>query len=219
LPDDTDAVGIVRHQPGLVLAGETAEGGEGGEVAVHREHAVGKDQGMAVPGTSLEQERAQVVEIVVGERHDGRAGQAGACPQAGMRELVDQYEIAAADQRRNDPGVGEIAGTEHAGVGCSFEAREPRLQRLVERMVPGDEARGPGADAILRDGIAGGILERGMGGEPEIVVARERYETPAATLDDDITARGGHQRATQVLSFEAGKLGGGEVVEGGHFLL
>ncbi len=82
---------------------------------------------------------------------DGRAGEPRAGPQAGMGELVDQHEIAAADQRRHDAGIGEIAGAEHAGRRGTLEPRQPRLQRVVERMVPGDEPRGAGADAIFRD--------------------------------------------------------------------
>ncbi len=135
-----------------------------------------------------------------------------------MGELVDQDEIAAADEGRNDPGVGEIAGTEHARCCGSLEAREPRLQCLVERMVPGDEARGAGPDAVLGDRVAGRVLERGMVGESEIVVARERYQPPTVAFDDDVVARRGHQRTAQMLPFEGGQLGGGEVIEGGHFL-
>ena len=44
-----------------------------------------------------------------------RAREPRAGPQAGMRQLVDQHEVVAADQRRDDADIGEIAGAEHAG--------------------------------------------------------------------------------------------------------
>jgi hypothetical protein len=111
-------------------------------------------------------------------------------------------------------GIGEIAGAEHATSGGSLEPRQPALQRVIERMVSGDEPRRAGADAILRDGGPGGFGECGMIAEPEIVVARKRHQAPPVALDHDVAARGGHQRPAQVAGLEAGKLRRREVVEG-----
>ena len=169
--EDPDAVGIVRHQPGVVFAREPAERGEGGEVAVHGEHAVGEDQGLAMAGAALVQQRPQVVEIVVPERHDGRAGEPRPRPQAGMGEFVDQHEVAAAGQRRDNAGIGEIAGTEHASRSGALEPRQPGLQRVIKRMISGHQPGGAGADAVLRDGFPCRIGQRGMAAQAEIIVA------------------------------------------------
>ncbi len=56
-----------------------------------------------------------------------------------------------ADQRRNDAGIGEIAGAEHAGGLGALEPGEPRFELGVERMVAGDQPRGAGADAVARE--------------------------------------------------------------------
>ena len=87
-------------------------------------------------------------DVVVAERQHGGARQPRAGPQAGMRQLVDQHQVVAADQRRNDAGIGEIAGAEHAGRLGALEPGEPRFELGEQRMIAGHEPRGAGADAI-----------------------------------------------------------------------
>ncbi len=77
-----------------------------------------------------------------------------------MGELVDQDQVVAPDQRRNDAGIGEIAGAEHAGGLGALQRGQPRFELGVERMIAGDEARGAGADAIALDRRDGRRLDR-----------------------------------------------------------
>ena len=126
--DHAEAVGVVGHQPGVVTRGQRRELMQRREVAVHGEHAVGDDQRALMTPAMLRQQRPDMPDIVVAERQHGGARQPRAGPQAGMRQLVDQDQVAAADQRRHDAGIGEIAGAEHAGGFRALEPREPLLQ-------------------------------------------------------------------------------------------
>ena len=45
-----------------------------------------------------------------------------------MRQLVHQHQPVAADQHRDDAGIGEIAGAEDDGGFGPFDAREARFQ-------------------------------------------------------------------------------------------
>ncbi len=68
-----------------------------------------------------------------------------------MRQLIRQHQAVAADQHRDDAGIGEIAGAEHAGGLGLFDAGEARLQLGIERVIAGDQARGAGAGAVALD--------------------------------------------------------------------
>ena len=52
-------------------------------------------------------------------------------------------------------------------------------------MIAGDEPRGAGADAVALDRLDGGVLERRMLGQAEVVVAGERQQPPAVALHPD----------------------------------
>ena len=146
--DDADAVGVVGHQPGVVLVGQRVQFGERREIAVHREHAVGDDQRMVVAGAMFGQQFAGMVEVVVAEGHDLAARQLRPGKQAGMRQFVDQDQAVAPDQHRNDAGIGEIAGAEHDGGFGLLERGQAGFQLGVKRVIAGDQARRAGARAI-----------------------------------------------------------------------
>ena len=155
--------------------------------------------------------------VVVAERQHLGARQPRAGPQARMRQLIDQDQVAAADQRRGDAGVGEIARAEHAGGLGALEPRQPLLQLGVERMIAGDEPRGAGADAVALDRRDGGGLQRRMLAQAEIIVAGERQQPPAVALDPEIAEPAGrHERAAQVRLLQRRKLLPCEFIERGH---
>ena len=81
-------------------------------------------------------------DVVVAEGQHLAARQPRAGPQAGMRQLVEQHQIVAADQARDDAGIGEIAGAEDAAGFGALQPRQPRFEFGEQRMVAGDEPRG-----------------------------------------------------------------------------
>ena len=120
-------------------------------IAVHGENAFGRDHGMIEARPVLMQQLLGMRDIVVPEKLHVGAAEFGPAADAGMRKLVAQDEIAAAGNRRQDPGIGEIARAEHASGLRALELRQPRFEFGIERMVAGDEARGAGAHAEAAD--------------------------------------------------------------------
>ena len=84
-----------------------------------------------------------------------RAAQFGAGMNASMRQFIHEDQIVGADHSRNDPGIGKIAGTEHAGRLTAFQSRQPCFKFVVERMIAGNEARRASADPISFNGLDG----------------------------------------------------------------
>ncbi len=171
LADHAEAVGIVGHQPGVVFARERRQFRERRQVAVHRENTVGDDEDATMLVTFVTQEPLGIGEIVMREGRHAGAAQPCAGPEAGMGQRVEQHQIALAHQRRDDPGIGEIAGAEDAGRRRTLQPRQPLLQFAQQRMIAGDEAGGAGARAILFDSRGGRRFHRRVMSEIEIVVA------------------------------------------------
>src|SRR5262245_41622482 len=96
-----------------------------------------------------------------------------------MREFVNEHQVAGADQRRNDPHIGEIARTEDARGLRALEAGEATFQLAKQRVVASDETRGAGADAITLKRLDCCSLDGRAMGEVEVVVAGERQQAAA----------------------------------------
>ncbi len=131
-----------------------------------------------------------------------------------MRQLVDQHEIVAADQRRDDAAVGEIARAEHAGRLGALEPGEAAFELAEQRMVAGHQAGGAAADAVALRRFDGGGLERRVVGQRQVVVAAERQQAPAVAVDPDaVEPLGLGQHAMQAGAVEFAELGRCEVFE------
>src|SRR5689334_22165170 len=84
-------------------------------------------------------------------------------------------------------------------------------------MIAGDQPRGAGADTVALDRLDRRGFERRMMAQPEIIVAGERQQFPAAALDPEVVeAAGRNERAAQMRRFQGRELLPGEIVEGGH---
>ena len=159
------------------------------EIAIHGKHAVGGDQRVGVTAAVLSQKRFGVRHVAVAIALHGRAAELGAGMDAGVGQFIDQDQVAAAGQRRDDADIGEIAGAENARRFGAFQPRQPALQFVVERVIAGDEARGAGADAVALRRLDRRFDDRGMAAKIEIIVAREREQTAAAALGENAVAR------------------------------
>ena len=155
--------------------------------------------------------------VIVPEWHDVGAAQSGAGMHGGVCEFVDQDQVAGPGERRDDPGIGEIARAEDAGCVRALQPREPRLQLGIKRMAAGDEPRGAGARAVAFRRRGCRALHRGMLAEIEIIVAAEGQECAAVADDMHAVARVGlDDAAAQVATLALGELVAGEKVEGPH---
>ena len=148
-PERADGVGVVDHQHRAVAAGELAQPAELGDVAVHREEAVGDDQ--AAVTRQPPEAPGEVLEVAVAVDERLGAGEAAAVDDARVVELVGEDHVAAAgergDRRRCSRGSrsrraapsrcrGRRRGAARAGRGapCSRRrAARPRRRRPSAR--------------------------------------------------------------------------------------
>ncbi len=86
------------------------------------------------------QQRAGMIDIVVAEDLDLSARQLRTGVDAGVRKFIQQHETLAADERRNDPGIGKITGAENASRLGALEFGQARLEPCVKRVIAGDKA-------------------------------------------------------------------------------
>ena len=186
------------------------------KVAVHGKNAVGSDQRMGVTAAVFREKRLGVRHIAVAIAPQGRAAELGASMDAGVGQFIDQDQIAATGQRRDDADIGEIAGAEDARRVGAFQPRQPALQLVVERVIAGDEAGGAGPDAVALRRLDRRLDDRGMAAKIEIIVAREREQTAAAALGENAVACRHHRRAAQPRALQRRKLAAGEFIERAH---
>src|ERR1700728_2397218 len=107
----------------------------------------------------------------------------------GMRQFVDQDQVAGARKRRDDAGIGEVAGTEYASGLGRLEPRQTLFQFAMERMVAGDQPRSAGADAMAFGGFDRGLDDGRVLTKIEIVVAGKRQQPAAAAFGENAVAQ------------------------------
>ena len=119
---EAGGVALVDEDEGAVLVGEVADLGEGGDVAVHGEDAVGGDHLEARAGVGcLDELGLEVVHVHVGVAEALRLREAHAVDDAGVVELV-----------RDDGVFGAQQALEYAGVGVEAAGVQDRVFGLVE---------------------------------------------------------------------------------------
>ena len=92
------------------------------------------------------QQLLEMRNVVVAKLEHAAAAQGSARAQAAMGELVQEDEVAAADERRNHADVRQVPAAEDDRVLGTLERRELALELDVKRMIAVDEPRGAGAD-------------------------------------------------------------------------
>ena len=124
-----EAVRVVDDEPRVELFGQREQPGQGGQVAVHAEHGIGCDQ----PASGLRRRHpgAERRDVAVRIADELRARQQRAVVEARVVQLVTEDRVAAADERREDREIGEIASRERqrprTGAG-SHERRKLHFQ-------------------------------------------------------------------------------------------
>jgi hypothetical protein len=167
------AVGLVDHQARAVLAAERHDVRHGGEVALHREHAVNDHQDAAAVALGALEHRLELVEPVVAVRADAGARHHDRVEDRGVVARVADHGVAGAEQRADRPGVRQVAGGEDERVLGAHELGQVALELEVERERAVQEARAGEAGAEALEGVAGGLLDALVAGEPEVVVRAE----------------------------------------------
>ena len=136
---DSDGVGIVHHDQGVVALGQGADGAKVGDGSVHGEDAVGGDQpGPAVPG--LDETAFQVGHVVVGVPQAARLAEPDPVDDAGMVQGVADDRVLFAEQGLEEPCVGVEARRIEDRILVAEESADPPLQLLVHGLGAADEA-------------------------------------------------------------------------------
>ena len=226
-PEDARGMGVVDEDGGVVLLGCGNDRGQGGDVAVHAEHAVGHDQdrpvGLAVrPPVAARggQELAQVGHVLVAVDHPGRLGEAHPVDDRGVVELVGDDQVRLAGHDRDDPGVAGEAGLEGEHGLHVLERGKRRFQLLVDAHRPGDGADGPRAGAEPPGGVGRRLDQPGVRVQPQVVVRGEADHLPPVDRHARPVRRAHHaQRPVEVGGSQLVELGrqvGEGVGAGGH---
>src|SRR5262249_33076530 len=138
-----------------------------------------------MPTAMLGEQRLDMRHVRMPERQHGSTREPRAGPETGMRQLIDQHQVVAADQGGNDAGGREIAGAEHAGRFGALEAGETPLELGEQRVVAGYESGRAAADAMALGGLDRCRFDSRVMRQGEVVVAAEREEAPAVAFDPD----------------------------------
>ena len=165
-------MGVVHHDQGLVPVSQVADAGEIGDDPVH-----GKD---AVSGNDLEPAALGRLELGFQVRHvivvvPEATGFAEPDPvdDAGMVEGVADDRILGAEQGFEEAAVGIEAGGVENGVLGSEEVADPGLEGLVDLVGAADEADRRHAEAVMRGAVLGGLDDRRVIGQAQVVVGAE----------------------------------------------
>src|SRR5262249_47733037 len=104
---------------------------DGRNIAIHGKNPVGDEKRMARPRPVCLKQFLYVTNVIVAERQGSRARKLGSGPNTGMRESVDQNEIAFARKCGNNAGVRKITRPKAAGPLCPLQPRKPRLELAI----------------------------------------------------------------------------------------
>ena len=112
-----------------------------------------------------------------------RAGQAAAVDQRRVIELVAEDRGAARRERAGQAEIRHVAGREDECPFAPGESREFLLERLMLRLVTGDQVRGARADAVHARGADEGLDDLRMRGKPQVIIAAEIDARAAVEFD------------------------------------
>ena len=136
-----DAVRLVDDEERAVRCAGAAEGFQGGEVAVHGEERLGDEQYAPAVAGGLAEPPVGLGRVAVPVAQDGAsAGGATTVDDRRVVQLVgDDRRLVAQHSQETD--VGQVAGADDEGAGQPDQLGALLLQRVVQRVVPGDQAR------------------------------------------------------------------------------
>ena len=181
--DGAEAVGVVHHDPGAVLSGQTHDIGQVRDVTAHGEHAVGDDQGSGGLGHLL-QAPLQVRHVVVLVAEHLAEAEPGAVVDAGVVLPIQDHIVAPAHQGGDDPKIRlEARGEGHHRL-LAEELGELRLQFQVHGQGAVQKPGAGAARAEFFESADARLHHLRAAGEAQVVVGAQH--DPALSLHDDL---------------------------------
>jgi hypothetical protein len=192
---EADRVRVVHHHDGVVALGQVADRGQRGQVAVHREHAVGGDQPVAGIGR-VAQAPLELVHVAVCEPQPAGLAEADAVDDRGVVERIGDDRVLGAEQRLEEAAVGVEARAVQDRILAAEEARQPLLELAVHLLGAADEAHRRHAVAPPLERLPRGRHDLGVVGQTQVVVGAQ-VQHLALAGDADVR---GLRRLDQVLA-------------------
>ena len=206
--EEAGGVAIVEMDDRAVFLGQVADLVEPGDIAVHREHAVGGDhleaRARGVGGLKL---CLQVRHVVVLVAIALRLAEPHAVDDAGVVELVGNDRVFGAQQHFEQAPVGIEAGRVEDRVLEAEEPAEARFGFLVQVLRAADEAHRRHAVAMGVEPFARRIAQPLVARQPEVVVGAQVDDAALAQRDLRPLRRGnlplvlGQARFLDILKF------------------
>ena len=184
-PPHPGGVGLVHHHHGVVALGQLHHLPQRRDVPVHAEDRFGDDELPRVGGRIFQQ-ALQVLHVAVAVHRHRRPREPAAVDDAGMVQLVAEDQVVFLHQRGDDSHVGLVSAVEHQRRFGSLETRDAPLQLLVRGHVARDQPGRSRAAAVAVQRLPGGFLQRGMVGEPQVVVGGEVQHLPPVEADGGV---------------------------------
>ena len=179
-------VAVVDQHQRIVAVGERADVGELRHIAVHREHAVSRDQLEARPvGCGLLQPVLELVHVGIGEAVAARLREAHAVDDRGVVEAVGNDGVVLVHKRLEQAAVGVETGGEDDGVVLAEMPGDRRFKLAVQGLCAADEADRSHAEAEFVHRPFRGGDDLGVIGEAKIIVGAEVERLARAVLRGD----------------------------------
>ena len=178
LADKAGRVGIIHHQQGVVFFLQRDDFVELGDIAIHREHAIGGDQARALV-LRLDQVLFQFAHVAVGIAATLGLAEADAVDDRGMVERVGNHCVLFGKDGLEQAAVGvEAAGVEDGVVGAE-EFGNPPFQLLVQVLGAADETHAGESESVRVECLFRGLDHFGVVGQSQIVVCTEIQDLAA----------------------------------------
>ena len=171
---EAGGVAVIDHDDRAIRLRKHRDLGQFGQIAVHREHAVGGDHDEAGAGVPCFLETGfEFVHIGVRVAVAPRLAKPDAIDDRGVVQRVRDDRVLRPEQRLEQPAIGLEAGGEQDRVILAEEAGEPVFQLAMEILGAADEADAGHAIAVLVHRALRRLDQPGVVGETEIVVGAE----------------------------------------------
>ena len=192
LAHEADGMAVVDHHERVELISEVADALEVGDVAVHGENAVGRnDDFLAARLARAHELGAQIVHVAVFIAVAVRLAQAHAVDDARMVQLIGDHGILRAEQRFKKAAVGVKAGGIEDGVLHADKVGDLALERLVDLLRAADEAHGGKAEAPVVIALLRRLDQARVIGKTQVVVRAHVHNAVRGGGVDAAFLRGG----------------------------
>ncbi len=192
LAHEADGMAVVDHHERVELIGEVADALEVGDVAVHGENAVGRnDDSLAARLARAHKLGAQIVHIAVFIAVAVRLAEAHAVDDARMVQLIGDDGVVRAEQRFKKAAVGVKAGGIEDSVLHADKVGDLALERLVDLLRAADEADGGKAEAPVVVALLRRLDQARVVGKAQVVVRAHVHNAVRGGGVDAAFLRGG----------------------------